>query len=346
MGENPSRVQPAAMREKKAEREALRDQIFQYEAQLELLRAQKPRKEDFVSKWGWINATTLEEEKRHKAAELNQRLKSLLVHQLNTAQTLQSLISTESNFPQRMESVMNGEAPCIVPVPTYLFDSLGDIAGYLKGVFKVLHASADSVFSSSLLLNARSSAALTSVSTVKQQDPIAGSCIELLFSTPLNCSYETAVPLLWDMLLNRQAFGPEATCEMKMKYITLNSAEMGYSVNFKVPDKLRALNGVTLKGKFEKVESALFVWTSLLVEPNGHPTLRSQGWISIARRPSSSERETVVQTCSRLSGRHFGVPGGNANVNLPLARRHQIKVKSRIGHVQQIILDRAELQKC
>ncbi|KAG1712867.1 hypothetical protein DVH05_000602 [Phytophthora capsici] len=323
---------------KKAEREALRNLVSQYEAQLELLRVQKPME----LKRRWVDAATMEEEKRRKAEDLNHHLKSVLRHQLKTAQTLQSFISMESNLVQRVQSIMNGEAPCTVPTPTVSFFSLGDIAGYLKRVFKDLHATADYVFSSPLLLDARTSAALTSVSTVKQQDPIAGSCIELLFSTPLSCSYEAAVPLLWDMLLNRQTFGPEADCEVKMKYLTLNSAEFGFSVNFGALDKSEALNGVTLMGKFENSESALFVWTSLLVEPNGHPALSSQGWISIQR--SLSERETVVQTCSRLSGKHFGMPGGSVDMDLPLAKRHQVKVKSRIERVEQIILDRAELQ--
>ncbi|ETM41755.1 hypothetical protein L914_12487 [Phytophthora nicotianae] len=332
---------------KKAEREALRNQVVQYEAQLELLRLQKPGNTQENKKWGWIHAATMEEEKRHKAEELNRQLKGLLFQQLNTAQILRNFIAGQSTLTEHVQSVMGGRAPCPVPMPTGSFAGLGDIAMYLKGVFKHIQASSDYVFASSPLFSeANSSDALMSMCSIKHRDPIAGSCIELLSSTPLDCGYDVAVPMLWEMLLTRQIFGPEAVhYEQKSKHLTANSAEIGYTFSFGAPDEPTALNGVTLMGKFEKEGSALLVWTSMLVQRNGLPSMRSQGWISITRPLKRLHKGTVVRMFCRLSGRHFGVPGGYTDVNITVAKKHQLLVKSRIERVQQRMVDLAELQK-
>ncbi|GMF09737.1 unnamed protein product [Phytophthora lilii] len=67
---------------KKEERQKLRSQVDQYEAQLEILRLRKPMPRADNTKWGWLTAVTDEEEKRRKAEEINRQLRTLLAQQL------------------------------------------------------------------------------------------------------------------------------------------------------------------------------------------------------------------------------------------------------------------------
>lgn len=82
---------------KKAEREALKTHAQQYETQLELLRLRRPVHQT-ESKWGWVEAATTEEEKRHEAEELNRQLRGLLAQYLSTAQTFKNLLTQNSEL--------------------------------------------------------------------------------------------------------------------------------------------------------------------------------------------------------------------------------------------------------
>ncbi|GMF09732.1 unnamed protein product [Phytophthora lilii] len=185
--------------------------------------------------------------------------------------------------------------------------------------------------------------AMMSTSKIKEQDPFSGSCVELQSSTPLECNYGRAVPLLWSMLLRREVFGPDTGLfKEKSKHLTENSAEVGYSVGFGILDDEFALDGVTFMAKYEEEQRTTLVWMSMLVPPSGKLFFRSQGWISVSRQPQNPQNASVVRICSQLSGDHFGVPGGNAAVDISKARKHQRLAKARIDRVQQRILERAE----
>lgn len=119
---------------------------------------------------------------------------------------------------------------------------------------------------------------------------------------------------------------------------------MGYSISLGAPGASGALDGVTLMEKFNEVNRAVFVWTSMMVEADGKSFFRSQGWISVTKLPRNPQSESVVRMCSRLSGRHFGVPCDGADVDIPVARNHQFMAKARQECVQMRILERAERQ--
>ncbi|KAG7380579.1 hypothetical protein PHYPSEUDO_007019 [Phytophthora pseudosyringae] len=332
---------------KKAEKETLRSQVAQYETQLELLRLQRPIQRD-ESKWGWVHFATEEEDKRRKAEELNQQLRGLLVQQFNVAQTFKNLITQEAGFAQRVQSILSSCPPCASPRMVRTFPSLSSIAAHLRGMFDRLRDSADYVFDSASIFSedANSLGTLACSANLKYQDPISGPCIELLSSTPLTCSMETAASMLWKMMLGKEVFGPNSGCyTIKTKQQTASSAQFGYSVNFNALDASGAVDGVTLLEKLDKDGHALLLWTSMMVEADGKQFFRSQGWISVKKVSTrNSEDESVVRICSRLAGRHFGVQCDTAEVDVPVARKHQLMAKSRQEHVQLKILERAERQ--
>lgn len=119
---------------------------------------------------------------------------------------------------------------------------------------------------------------------------------------------------------------------------------MGYSLDFNVPDAPEILEGVTLMRKYEEENRAVLIWTSMMVQ-EGNPYFRSQGWVSVTRNPCNPEGEAAVRMCSRVSGVHFGVPCNGSNVDLPVARKHQLFAKSRLERVQLKMLERAEGQR-
>jgi hypothetical protein len=82
---------------KKKEREGLRAQVAQYEAQLELLKLQtaRPSRE---AKWGWVDEATEDELKRRSAEELNRQLRGILVQQVNAVKKLGGLLDQEAAF--------------------------------------------------------------------------------------------------------------------------------------------------------------------------------------------------------------------------------------------------------
>ncbi|KAL3670640.1 hypothetical protein V7S43_003832 [Phytophthora oleae] len=331
---------------KKAEREALRTQVAQYETQLELLKLQKPV-QSASSTWGWLDTTTEEEEKRLKAEELNHQLRGLLVQQFNVAQTFKSLISQKIGFAQRVQSVLSSCPPCAAPPASSSFSSLSAITEHLKGAFVRLRESADYVFDSASIFRDDENflGALVCSANVKFQDPLSGPCIELLSSTPLSCSKDTAASLLWKMMLGKEVFGPNSGCyTMKTKELTQTTANFGYSVDFNASDASGNVDGVTLMEKLEDKGRSLLVWTSMMVELDGKPFFRSQGWISVTKIPGKDE-ECIVRMCSRLAGRHLGVQCDSDKVDVPVARKHQFMAKSRQERVQLKILERVDEQQ-
>ncbi|KAG1712869.1 hypothetical protein DVH05_000604 [Phytophthora capsici] len=198
---------------KKAEREALRTQVAQYKAQLELLKLQKPVR-TASSKGSWLEKTTAEEEKRMKAEELNHQLRGLLLQQFNVAQTFQNFISQETGFAQRVQSVLSCYPPCAAPTALSSFSSLNAITEHLRGAFVRLRESSDYVFDSASMFrdDENSLGALMCSANVKFQDPLSGPCLELLSSTPLSCSKGIAGSLLWKMMLAKEVFGPNSGC--------------------------------------------------------------------------------------------------------------------------------------
>ncbi|POM62591.1 hypothetical protein PHPALM_28237 [Phytophthora palmivora] len=329
---------------KKAEREALRSQVTQYETQLELLRLQKPL-QNTESRWGWVHAATDEEEKRLKSEKLNHQLKGLLVQQFRVANKFKEMMSHEAGFAQ---SVLSSCPPCVTPAKLSTFSSLSAMTDHLKSMFSSVRDSTDFVFDSASIFreDVNSIGAIVCSVNLKYDDPIAGSCIELLSSTPLTCNVKSATSMLWKMLLDKEVFGPKSGCyTMKMKQITPSSAQMGYSVSFNVHDASGAVDGVTLMEKIDKDNRSVLVWTSMMVDPEGKPFFRSQVWVSVTKHPTNPENESVVRICSRLSGGHFGVPCDNSSeVNIPVARKHQLMAKSRQERVQLKVMTRAEQQ--
>lgn len=93
---------------KKAEREALKTQVQQYEVQLELLWLRQPVRQvrDTEDKWGWVQAATAEDDKRHKAEELNRQLRGLLAQHLSTAQTFKNLLTQNSDLAEVSDVVI------------------------------------------------------------------------------------------------------------------------------------------------------------------------------------------------------------------------------------------------
>ncbi|KAG6618963.1 uncharacterized protein IUM83_01067 [Phytophthora cinnamomi] len=288
---------------KKAEREELRTQVQQYETQLELLRLQKPVRQIpcSESKWGWVQAATAEEDKRHKAEELNQQLRGLLVQHLSAAQMFKDLLTQESGILERAQTVLGRYPLCVPPTPLATFSDLASIGSHLKGMIGQLYAASDFVFDSASIFkeDANSLGSLATAASLKWQDPLAGHCIEVLSSTPLACNFTTAVQLMWDMMVSKEVFGPAAACyKMKTKIITQNSAEMGYSLDFKASDEGGILDGVTLMHKYEEGNRAVLIWTSMMVQ-EGNPYFRSQCWVFITRQSSNPEGE-ALRAKSRL----------------------------------------------
>ncbi|KAF1785500.1 hypothetical protein GQ600_16203 [Phytophthora cactorum] len=140
---------------KKVEREALRSEVAQYEMQVELLRTQRLIHRD-DSKWGWVQSATEEEEKRRKAEKLNHQLRGLLVQQFNIAQTLRNVLTQETGFAQRVQSVLSGCPPCSPPTTLSTFPTLSSIATHLRGMLGCLHDSAEYVFESASIFDANS----------------------------------------------------------------------------------------------------------------------------------------------------------------------------------------------
>ncbi|KAG7375774.1 hypothetical protein PHYBOEH_002033 [Phytophthora boehmeriae] len=175
---------------KKHERESLRRQVAQYEAQLELLRLrQTSQSSSSDGKWGWLDAAMQEEEKRREAEELNRRLKGCLVERLQTAKALSSLVAKESTLASRIQVVVGQELPFSNDVPTR-FSTHEAIKMHLKRTFDQLYLSANSVF------GFQDESSLESFSTsacVKKLDSTAGMCIELSSTTPLGIH----VQLIW-----------------------------------------------------------------------------------------------------------------------------------------------------
>jgi hypothetical protein len=127
--------------------------------------------------------------------------------------------------------------------------------------------------------------------------------------------------------------------DVQTKHLTEDAAEFGYSLkkDFGVRDMPEALDGVTLMEKRQEEGCATLLWTSMMVEHDGKPHFRSQGWISVTRLPSNPREETFIRSCSRISGRHFGAP-----FDVGTARNHLVVARSRMERVQQRIQDRAE----
>ncbi|KAE9339539.1 hypothetical protein PF008_g11528 [Phytophthora fragariae] len=190
---------------KKAEKEALKTQVQQYEVQLELLRLRQPIRQvrDTEAKWGGVQAATAEEDKRHKAEELNRQLRGLIAQHLSTAGTFKNLLTQNSDLAERAQSVLN-----------FVFDS--------SSMFK---EDTDSLRS------------LATAASLKYQDPLGGPCFELLSSTPLACNFTMAVHFLWKMMVGKEVFGPDAACyTMKTQQWTQSSAEMVHSFDLNTPD--------------------------------------------------------------------------------------------------------------
>ncbi|KAG7380578.1 hypothetical protein PHYPSEUDO_007018 [Phytophthora pseudosyringae] len=328
---------------KKAERETLLKQVAQYEEQLELLRLSKPTPCQ-ESKWGWVHAATAEDEKRDKAEELNRQLRGILALQLNSIQILHGCVSQEALFAQRVQAVMAKPSPCTTPMPTVTFTSLGAIAAHVKRMFGRLRASADYVFSSDSLAmeDPKSIGRLMSSANVKHEDPLAGPCIELLSSTPLTCSFRTAVPLLWSMLLDKKVLGPlTGRYTVKTKQLTERSAEFGYSANY---DAFGAFEGVTLFEKHQGESWAIMLWGSMVVDLDGNPFSVSQGFLSVSRLSSNPEQESIVRSSSRLSGKHFGVSDDRAHMDTPVARKNMRASKTILERAQLRLMECAEHQ--
>eukprot|EP00644_Phytophthora_capsici_P011741 jgi/Phyca11/553006/estExt2_Genewise1Plus.C_PHYCAscaffold_500295 len=147
------------------------------------------------------------------------------------------------------------------------------------------------------------------------------------------------------MMLAKEVFGPNSGCyTMKVMELTQTTAHFGYSVDFSASDTSGNVDGVTLMENFEDKGRSLLVWTSMMVESEGKPFFRSQGWISVAEIPNK-DGECVVRMCSRLSGRHFGVQCDSDQVDVPVARKHQFMAKSRQERVQLKILERVDEQQ-
>ncbi|OWY98180.1 hypothetical protein PHMEG_00031113 [Phytophthora megakarya] len=323
---------------KKAERENLRCQVAQYETQLELLRLEKSV-QSADSQWGWVHAATEEEDKRLKAEELNHQLRGLLVQQFNVANTFKNLMRQEAGFAQ---SILSTSPPCATPKKLGTFPNLTAIAAHLKGIFGTVRDSTDYVFESASVFreDANSLGALVNLATLKHNDPIAGSCIELLSSTPIACNMKNAASMVWQMLLDKEVFGPKSGLDIGGQH---NCKHVEFK-NSTVADASGALDGVTLMEKFDEVDRSVVVWTSMMVQPDGTPFFKSQVWVSVTKLASNPEKEAVVRICSRISGGHFGFPCDSAEINLPVARKHQIMAKSRQERVQLKIMERAELQ--
>ncbi|POM74396.1 Hypothetical protein PHPALM_8657 [Phytophthora palmivora] len=325
---------------KKAEREALHSQIERYEAQLELLRLQKPIQKT-ESKWGWVHVATEEEEKRRQAEELNYQLKGLLIQQLHGAQILGSMVLQQAEISQ---GVLTHFSPRTTAIPLDTFINIGVIAKHLKETLHRLRISADSMFSLSTL-EGEDGGALMSSANVKYDDSIADSCIELRSSTPLSCSYESAVTLLWKMLLDKKVLGLHAGCyTMETKKLSQHSAEFGYSINNETGD-LGNLRGVTIFEKTQDESGTTLLWASMSVQQNGKPFSRCQGCLSVSRLSRNPHAHgSVVRSSSRLCGKSFGLARDNNHKSIPIPGKDLAASKARLERAQLRIMEHAELQ--
>ncbi|POM74395.1 Hypothetical protein PHPALM_8656 [Phytophthora palmivora] len=114
----------------------------------------------------------------------------------------------------RVQSVLSSCPPCVTPAKLSTFSSLSAMTDHLKRMFSSVRDSTDFVFDSASIFreDVNSPGAIVCSVNLKYDDPIAGSCIELLSSTPLTCNVKSATSMLWKMLLDKEVFGPKSGC--------------------------------------------------------------------------------------------------------------------------------------
>ncbi|KAE9108020.1 hypothetical protein PF010_g12061 [Phytophthora fragariae] len=80
------------------------------------------------SQVGGVQAATAEEDKRHKAEELNRQLRGLIAQHLSTAGTFKNLLTQNSDLAERAQSVLSNRHSCAPSAPLATFPTLGAIA--------------------------------------------------------------------------------------------------------------------------------------------------------------------------------------------------------------------------
>ncbi|RLN92124.1 hypothetical protein BBJ28_00001155 [Nothophytophthora sp. Chile5] len=300
---------------KKARRVLLQEQVQELEAQLELLKLERQETwqlGQYTTGSRWQYTASEQAKLRHEAEELNRELRMLLAEGTKATKALRSVKVTQLYYGlrsfQRIQATLER---CSIPIPSNLSPPLtshGSISANLKGVMAQLLSSIDAVFG-----DWDSVEAISTSSSIKQQDPLDSPYIELQATTPVACDLNTVSTILWEMLLRQELFGPKSSAILSLK-------------------------------KREEAHRVVLLWTSVFVHPSGQPAFRSRGWIMITRSPSNPLTASVIRICSRISKGALGSLDTDEKTDSVLARSKQLQAQTRLERVQQRILQRIDEQ--
>ncbi|KAL4088258.1 hypothetical protein PRIC1_012682 [Phytophthora ramorum] len=288
---------------RKAERQQLKDQVQQYEALVVRLKRNGVATETRAltqqsSKSPWLHVVVEEEQKRHKAEELNAKLRTLLVERLQTAGVIRDALVKERTLLAKIDS--NAELNLQVPSDRrQLRLTPDDISSQLRMTVRGIFDDTDAVFRS---FPANSFDSLECISRVKQQDETSGPCIELLTTTPLPCDFKTAKHVLWEVVADKEWPSKQTAFSLKTKESSLQSLELRFSMEFENLDQTQImLDGATLLQRRDEEHRTVLAWTSVVGHETERLHFRSQGWIVISRSPTDLHGASFVRTLCRIA---------------------------------------------
>ncbi|EGZ07641.1 hypothetical protein PHYSODRAFT_362259 [Phytophthora sojae] len=327
---------------RKAERQQLKDQVEEYEAQLERLKRcgqAQPDAGALTPQRTWLHAVIQEQRKRRQAEQINAKLRQLLAERRQTAWAVRDALAKEKRLLSKLES---SEEVMASMTSSALKSSLSADDSRLSGLRLAVQRvfdSTDAVFGS---FRASGFDSVESISRVKQRDQSGGQSIELLTATPLACGFQTAKRVLWGVLADKKWPGDQKAFDLKAKESSNESMELKYSMGLE-PSEL-SLNGATLLQRKDEDDRTVLAWTSMITHTHQQLRFQSEGWIVIMKSPTSPHAASSLRTCCRISASSDGIHSSSSvKLQNSILRSMGHRVKSRVEGVQQSLVERIGL---